>query len=84
MMKDKIVQHVVDKYTERSNVGYNKYGTTLEDNNKDNYLVHLQEELMDATLYIQKLIDMDREITKLVRTSINDEDLGMKIRRLVS
>jgi len=84
MMKDKIVQHVVDKYTERSNVGYNKYGTTLEDNNKDNYLVHLQEELMDATLYIQKLIDMDREITKLVKTSINDEDLGMKIRRLVS
>jgi len=83
-MKDKIVQHVVDKYTERSNVGYNKYGTTLEDNNKDNYLVHLQEELMDATLYIQKLIDMDREITKLVRTSINDQDLGMKIRRLVS
>jgi len=83
-MKDKIVQHVVDKYTERSNVGYNKYGTTLEDNNKDNYLVHLQEELMDATLYIQKLIDMDREITKLVKTSINDEDLGMKIRRLVS
>ncbi len=84
MMKDKIVQNVVDKYTERSNVGYNKYGTTLEDNNKDNYLVHLQEELMDATLYIQKLIDMDREITKLVKTSINDEDLGMKIRRLVS
>jgi hypothetical protein len=74
----------VDKYTERSNVGYNKYGTTLEDNNKDNYLVHLQEELMDATLYIQKLIDMDREITNLVKTSINDEDLGMKIRRLVS
>jgi hypothetical protein len=74
----------VDKYTQRSNVGYNKYGTTLEDNNKDNYLVHLQEELMDATLYIQKLIDMDREITKLVKTSINDEDLGMKIRRLVS
>ena len=84
MMKDKIVQNVVDKYTERSNVGYNKYGTTLQDNNKDNYLVHLQEELMDATLYIQKLIDMDREITKLVKTAINDEDLGMKIRRLVS
>lgn len=83
-MKDQIVQNVVDKYTERSNVGYNKYGTTLQDNNKDNYLVHLQEELMDATLYIQKLIDMDREITKLVKTAINDEDLGMKIRRLVS
>ena len=84
MTKDQIVQQVVNKYAERSNVGYNKYGTTLQDNNKDNYLVHLQEELMDATLYIQKLIDMDREITKLVKTAINDEDLGMKIRRLVS
>jgi hypothetical protein len=83
-MKDKIVQQVVDKYATRSAVGYMKYGTTLEDNTKDNYLKHLQEELMDATLYIEKLLDMNREITKLVKTSINDEDLGMKIRRLVS
>jgi hypothetical protein len=83
-MKDKIVQQVVDKYATRSAVGYMKYGTTLEDNTKDNYLKHLQEELMDATLYIEKLLDMNREITKLVKTSIDDEDLGMKIRRLVS
>jgi len=83
-MKDKIVQQVVDKYATRSAVGYMKYGTTLEDNSKDNYLKHLQEELMDATLYIEKLLDMNREITKLVKTSINDEDLGMKIRKLVS
>jgi hypothetical protein len=83
-MKDKIVQQVVDKYATRSAVGYMKYGTTLEDNTKDNYLKHLQEELMDATLYIEKLLDMNREITRLVKTSIDDEDLGMKIRRLVS
>jgi len=83
-MKDKIVQQVVDKYATRSAVGYMKYGTTLDDNSKDNYLKHLQEELMDATLYIEKLLDMNREITKLVKTSINDEDLGMKIRKLVS
>lgn len=83
-MKDKIVQQVVDKYATRSAVGYMKYGTTLQDNTKDNYLKHLQEELMDATLYIQKLMDMNREITNLVKTSINDEDLGMKIRKLVS
>jgi len=83
-MKDKIVQQVVNKYTERSNVGYNKYGTTLQENNKDNYLKHLQEELMDATLYLEKLMSQHQEITKLVSTSINDEDLGMKIRKLVS
>jgi hypothetical protein len=83
-MKDQIVQQVVNKYTERSNVGYNKYGTTLQENNKDNYLKHLQEELMDATLYLEKLMTQHEEIINLVRTSINDEDLGMKIRRLVS
>jgi hypothetical protein len=83
-MKDKIVQQVVDKYATRSAVGYIKYGTTLEDNTKDNYLQHLQEELMDATLYIQKLIDMNREITKLVKDHPNDAELGTLIRRLVS
>jgi hypothetical protein len=83
-MKDKIVQQVVDKYANRSAVGYMKYGTTLEDNTKDNYLQHLQEELMDATLYIQKLIDMNREITKLVKDHPNDAELGALIRRLVS
>jgi hypothetical protein len=83
-MKDQIVQQVVEKYTERSNTGYNKYGTTLQDNNKDNYLKHLQEELMDATLYIEKLMTQHQEIINLVTTSINNEDLGMKIRKLVS
>jgi hypothetical protein len=83
-MKDKIVQQVVDKYANRSAVGYMKYGTTLDDNSKDNYLKHLQEELMDATLYIQKLMDMNREITKLVKDHPNDADLGKLIRKLVS
>ena len=78
-MKDKIVQQVVDKYATRSAVGYMKYGTTLQDNSKDNYLKHLQEELMDATLYIQKLMDMNREITKLVNEHKNDAELGALI-----
>jgi hypothetical protein len=55
MKKDKIVQNVVDSFNERSRIGIEKYGTTLEENNKDNYLQHLQEELMDATLYIEKI-----------------------------
>jgi hypothetical protein len=56
-MKDKIVQKVVNKFNERSEIGIEKYGTTLEENNTDNFLVHLQEELMDATLYIEKLLN---------------------------
>ena len=55
-MKDKIVESVVNKFNERSELGIKKYKTTLAENNTDNFLVHLQEELMDATLYIEKLI----------------------------
>ena len=53
--KDKIVKQVTDKFKERSKVGIEKYGTTLEENNTDDFYRHLQEELMDATLYIEKL-----------------------------
>ena len=48
--KDKIVQQVIDKFNQRSEVGIKKYGTTLEQNNNDDFLNHLQEELMDAIL----------------------------------
>jgi hypothetical protein len=53
--KDKIVQQVIDKFNQRSELGIKKYGTTLEENNNDDYFTHLQEELMDAILYIEKL-----------------------------
>jgi hypothetical protein len=83
-MKDVIVEQVVDKYYDRSQVGITKYGVTLEGNNKDNYLVHLQEELMDATLYIEKLLSLEKEITMLVKCHSNDTDLGEQVRKLVS
>lgn len=56
-MKDKIVKQVKEKFSERSEIGIAKYGTTLDrgDLSLVNWLNHLQEELMDATLYIQKL-----------------------------
>jgi hypothetical protein len=83
MVEDKIVMNVLAKYAMRSRVGQDKYGTTLETNNKDNYLKHLQEELMDATLYLEKLMYLNQEITNLVRDYSNDAELGMKIRNLV-
>lgn len=82
-MSDQIVLEVIEKYAKRSGIGQAKYGTTLEANNKDNYLKHLQEELMDATLYLQKLMDQNKEITRLVRDHSNDAELGHKIRELV-
>jgi hypothetical protein len=56
-MTDPIVEAVVEKYQQRSKVGIEKYGTTLQDNGLtfEQWLNHLQEELMDATLYIQKM-----------------------------
>ena len=54
---DKIVDNVLDLYKKRSEVGIKKYNTTLYDSPDGFYafLNHLQEELMDATLYIEKL-----------------------------
>ena len=83
-MKDEIVEQVINMYQTRSDVGIRKYRTTLETNNKDNFLNHLQEELMDATLYIQKLMDQNREITQLVKSIPNNEELGANIRRMIS
>ena len=56
-MKDNIVESVLDKFKQRSEEGIKKYGVTMD--RKDlsglEWLTHLQEELMDATLYIEKL-----------------------------
>jgi hypothetical protein len=54
---DPIVENVARKLANRSLVGYTKYKTTLSNNHGDHnyWLNHLQEELMDAILYIEKL-----------------------------
>ena len=57
--RDPVVKNVVDKFVSRSNVGYDKYGSTLDDERRfkmkglQKYLNDIQEELMDAVLYIQ-------------------------------
>ena len=57
-IKDKIVQNVVNGFLERSEVGTKKYGTNLnrEDLTLLEWLKNLQEELQDATLYIEKIM----------------------------
>ena len=54
---DPIVDSVLQKYSSRSADGIIKYGMTMEQNIStfDEWLTHLQEELMDATLYIEKI-----------------------------
>ena len=55
--KDSYVQIVKAKFEARSQRGIKKYNTTLERTDLDlqDWLNHLQEELMDATLYIERL-----------------------------
>ena len=64
--RDPIVQRVCEKFTQRSDEGFRKYGRTLDAEMRgghkhlDGYLNDIQEELMDAILYIQtarELID---------------------------
>ena len=57
--KDKIVQSVLKKMDERSLIGQAKYGQTMQDEietgKKDlhMFLTDVQEEIMDALLYIE-------------------------------
>ena len=55
-IRDKIIQSVINKYIQRSDTGYKKYGVTLyeDDQPLDTWLKHIQEELMDAVNYIEK------------------------------
>ena len=58
-LRDPVVKRVIDKFVKRSNEGFKKYGTTLHEERTTKmkglmkYLVDIQEELMDAILYIQ-------------------------------
>lgn len=52
---DPIVSAVIRKMYNRSQVGIKKYGTTLEENNEDDFLNHAIEEAMDLILYLTKV-----------------------------
>ena len=75
--RDPVVRRVVDKFVSRSDVGFKKYGVTLEQDPSKmfEWLNHLQEELMDAVLYLQK--------AKEVYTTDLEEDLinGLRSKR---
>jgi hypothetical protein len=55
--EDTVVASVVASFQERSRAGQLKYGTTLDrtDLSPLQWAQHLQEELMDAILYLERL-----------------------------
>ena len=82
--RDPVVERVVDKFINRSNVGFKKYGSKLHDERtkglKDlsGYLNDVQEELMDAILYIQaareEMQDMSEELL-LKNINVYEEEI---------
>ena len=61
----KIEESVINKIRSRAEVGEKKYGVTMERNDLSilQWMVHFQEELMDATVYIEKLIQENEQRT---------------------
>ena len=55
-MRDPIIKAVINKIKNRSDVGFKKYGVTLQEDDQplDTWLQHIQEELMDAVNYLEK------------------------------
>ena len=68
--RDPVVKSVVDKFVSRSDIGYEKYNNTLDDErrlkmkNLQGYLNDIQEELMDAVLYIQAARDELQDLSE--------------------
>jgi len=60
--KDSIVEEVIDLFRKRSEQGFKKYGTTLDrdDLSESEWIQHLQEELMDAILYLTKIKNLKK------------------------
>lgn len=57
VVEDTVVASVVSSFQERSRAGQLKYGTTLDrtDLTPLQWAQHMQEELMDAILYLERL-----------------------------
>ena len=79
--RDPVVERVVNKFVDRSDVGFNKYGTTLQEERTlkmkglQKYLNDIQEELMDAVLYIQAARDELQDLNEesLIQRCIDDD-----------
>lgn len=81
---DPIVDRVIAKYNERSQAGIKKYGTMLtrDDLSTTDWLKHAQEEAMDFSLYLEKLMIVMRENHLSEYYDKAAEIVGQKINRL--
>jgi hypothetical protein len=61
--QDSILESLIDKYKQRSELGIKKYNTTLDrtDLTLLDWINHAQEEAMDLSLYLEKIKTMLNE-----------------------
>lgn len=54
---DSILESLIEKYKQRSELGIKKYNTTLDRNDLTllDWINHAQDEAMDLSLYLQKI-----------------------------
>ena len=78
-MKDSIVESVIEQFKQRSNVGINKYGTTLDrtDLSTLEWMIHFREELMDGLLYLERIIQDNKKASST--STWYDESLEQRI-----
>ena len=83
--RDPVVERVVSQFVDRSNIGYEKYGQTLDSErrtgvkNLGDYLQDVQEELMDAIFYIQAAREEFSEAAR--KTTIGDLEALNELKR---
>ena len=82
--EDKIVQAVLAKMDQRSLVGQKKYGATMmkeivgQKKDLNRFLIDVQEELMDALLYIEAAKRcLQDEIEELMIKRSQDNEIGL-------
>ena len=83
-VRDPVVERVIDKFLNRSDIGFKKYGSTLHNERtkglKDlsGYLNDVQEELMDAILYLESArhcLQNEIEEAMINQIQVNEEEI---------
>lgn len=78
VIKDSIVESVVKQFKDRSKVGIDKYGTTMDrkDLSTLEWMIHFREELMDGLLYLERVIQ-DTKKQHIIDIMKSDEEAGL-------
>jgi len=79
---DLITREVMQDLSLRSEKGFKKYNTTLEENNHQNMLQHAYEEVLDLAQYLKKEMTTLKTVQDLVKKYQNNTQLGEELRKL--